>query len=88
MIKGINRQVIEVKDTGSIYYEQAWLMVKPEYTRIQHSVLENEARNLIKKAGAPSCSKPKRNLMFWVLRLGMAAMFGSLCTIAILWRLI
>lgn len=88
MIKGINRQVIEVKDTGSIYYEQAWFMVKPEYTRIEHTLLENEAKSLLKKADAPSGSKVKRNLLFWVLRLSLAALFGAFCTIVILWRLI
>ena len=30
MIKGINRSIIEVLDTGSVYYERAWLVIKPE----------------------------------------------------------
>lgn len=87
MIKGINRQVIEVRDTGSIYYEQAWFMVRPEYTRMQHNVLEKEARSIIKKTGAPSCTTPKRNLLFWATRLGASAVTGSLVTAAIIWWL-
>ena len=31
MIRGINRQIIDVQDTGSTYYERAYLVVKPEF---------------------------------------------------------
>ena len=31
MIKGINRQVIEVTETGNAYFERALLVVRPSY---------------------------------------------------------
>ena len=37
MIKGINRQVIEIMDTGNLYYERALLVVRPEFA----STIEN-----------------------------------------------
>ena len=43
MIKGINRTIIEVTDTGNIYYERALLVLKPEYTDVNRSLLEKDA---------------------------------------------
>ncbi|MBQ9742537.1 MAG: hypothetical protein IJV88_02535 [Ruminococcus sp.] len=77
MIKGINRQIIEVTDTGNTYYEKAWLVVRPEYTRIQSGILEKEARALLKNASSPSCMKPKRSAGFWLVRLGLSAIMGA-----------
>ena len=46
MIKGINRSIIEVLDTGSVYYERALLVIKPEYASAQRELLEQEAKKL------------------------------------------
>ena len=34
MIKGVNRQVVEVSDTGSEYFERILFIVKPEYATV------------------------------------------------------
>lgn len=81
MIKGINRQVIEVSDTGNTYYERAFLVVRPQYTQIQKEVLEKDAQKLLATMDVPSSIKPKRNLGFWITRLGLAAFLGSALTI-------
>lgn len=60
MIKGINRQVIEVLDTGNIYYERALLVVRPEFAAAQREVLEKEARHMLGKMRAPSAIKKRR----------------------------
>ena len=39
MIKGINRQIIEINQTGSLYYEKALLIVKPEFSSAQQQLL-------------------------------------------------
>ena len=31
MVKGVNRQVLEIRDPGSPYFERAFFFVKPEY---------------------------------------------------------
>lgn len=78
MIKGVSQQVIEITNTGNSYYEKAWLVVKPEYSHLHHSVLEREAKKFIKNVGEPSCIKAKRNLGFWLIRLGLSAVLGAL----------
>lgn len=38
MIKGVNRQIIEVMDTGNPYFERALLVVRPGYTDTEPTV--------------------------------------------------
>lgn len=51
MIKGVNRQMIEVMETGSPYFERALLVVRPDCTDLQDSQLHEEAQKLLKSAG-------------------------------------
>ncbi len=77
LIKGVSRQIIEVSDTKNTYYDKAWLVVKPEYAGVERRILEQEAKRLLREMDSPSAMKPKRALMFWVLRLGAAALVGA-----------
>lgn len=77
MIKGVNRQIIEISDLSSIYYERAWLVVKPEYAKVQQNVLEKEASTLMKDISQPSCMGIKRSFGFWALRLSISALAGA-----------
>ncbi len=77
LIKGVSRQIIEVSDTRNTYYDKAWLVVKPEYAAVERRILEQEAKRLLKEMDGPSAMKPKRAMIFWVLRLGVAALTGA-----------
>ena len=44
MIKGVNRQIIEVADTGSEYFERAMLFISPGFSETERHVLEREAK--------------------------------------------
>lgn len=78
MIKGVSRQIIEVSDPESIYYDKAWLVVKPEYASVERVFLEKEAKKMLKSMDCPGAMKPKRAFMFWALRLGLSALLGAL----------
>lgn len=84
MIKGINRQIIEVTDTGNIYYERALLVLRPEYTGAQRTVLEREAKRILNTMKAPSSIKKKHVFFYWFLRLGCAGVLGSFLTLLVL----
>ena len=47
MIKGINRQMIEVTDTGNPYFERAFLVVRPDCTDQQDGRLHEEAQKFL-----------------------------------------
>lgn len=80
MIKGINRSIIEVLDTGSLYYERALLVIKPEYACAQRDVLEKEAKKLLENMGEPSSLKRGNKKLKTILTLCAAAAFGAICT--------
>ncbi len=77
MVRGISRQIIEVPDTGNIYYEKAYLVVKPEFSHAQRAVLEKEARRVLRTMDAPSALKQKNKKWPLFLRLFAAALMGA-----------
>jgi len=81
MIKGINHQIIELCDTSNLYYEKAWLMVKPEYANLQQHLLEKEARKLLKEIDAPSTMKARRTLPYRISRLLLSTGVGVALTL-------
>ncbi|MCI9575531.1 MAG: hypothetical protein HFJ84_02410 [Clostridiales bacterium] len=77
MIRGINRQIIDVQDTGSTYYERAYLVVKPEFASAERELLEKEARKVLKSMDAPSGMKRANTKLAWFIRLLAAAGLGA-----------
>lgn len=51
MIKGVNRQIIEITDVSSDYYERALLIVKPEFSELNKKELEKEAKKVLGNVG-------------------------------------
>lgn len=50
MIKGINRQIIEVIDTGNMYFERALLVVRPGFSDVNEGRLHEEAQRMVRGA--------------------------------------
>ena len=48
MIKGINKQVLEILEPSSGYFEKALFFVKPEYTGFSENKLKEMARGITK----------------------------------------
>lgn len=47
MVKGVNKTVIEVQNTGSKYFEKIVLYVKPEYGNLSHKQLEKASSEIL-----------------------------------------
>ena len=47
MIKGVNKAIIEVNDTGNKYFEKAILFVKSDYKNTSQKTLEKHAKEFI-----------------------------------------
>lgn len=59
MVKGVNRNVIEINDTGSELFERAILFVKPERRALEHSQLETGARSFLRGVRIPRRILPR-----------------------------
>lgn len=80
MIKGVNRSIIEVLETGSTYYERALLVIKPEYASAQRDVLEKEAKKILSEMGAPSSLKHRGSRLKLIVSLAASAILGAAVT--------
>lgn len=60
MIKGVNKQVLEINETQNGFFEKAIFFVKPEYSGMGEGRLRESARKEIESAGKP----PLRNYRY------------------------
>lgn len=57
MIKGVNKQVLEIAETENGFFEKAIFFVKPEYSGMSEGRLRESARKEMESAGKPPLSK-------------------------------
>lgn len=81
MIKGVNKYVIEVLETGNAYYDKALLFVNPEYANVERAVLEKEAKKVLKNMDTISSIKHRKKIFFGILYLAGAVLIGLLFSI-------
>ena len=81
MIKGVNKYVIEVSETGNVYYDKSLLFVKPEYTDIERAILEKEAKKVLKNMDTVSSVKHHKKIFFGIIFLISAVLIGLLFSI-------
>ncbi len=60
MIKGISRQIVEITDTQSPYFERMFLVVRQQCAECPPAVLDREAHKMITPATAYSGLKHAR----------------------------
>lgn len=69
MIKGVNRQVLEVTNTENPYFERIIFFVKPEYGNEDRAKLKKEAENYALSAGKPPKSrKTKKEIRYIIMQ--------------------
>ena len=81
MIKGVNKQVLEVTNTENPYFEKIIFFVKPEYGSEDRAKLKKEAEALAKTAVKPPKSrKTKREIYGIISRCALCAGAGAAIT--------
>ena len=53
MIKGVNKQVLEINETQNGFFEKAIFFVKPEYSGMGEGRLRESAKKEIENTGKP-----------------------------------
>ncbi len=76
MIKGINRQVVEVRDTGNECFEKILFFVKPEYAGMSEGKIRERAGLAAKGAAAPPPTKVRKSRINEVLKLSLCLIAG------------
>lgn len=86
MVKGINRQVLELNETGSRYFEKAFFFVKPEYSRESEAVLRQSALRAVNEGvGVPKSRRQKaKSKIALFAELLVSAGAGAIITVLII----
>lgn len=82
MIKGINRQVVEVRETDSEYFERILFFVKPEYASVSEGKIRERASLIANKGQKPPATRLSEGkyseLMKGIICLAAGAIIGAL----------
>lgn len=88
MVKGATKRIVEIKETGSQYFERAIFFVNMEnHHRISENTLSQEARKIIDRYSSDKCSvgfsgkTQKKDLVMLILELTGSAAFGAFLTL-------
>ncbi|MBQ2848302.1 MAG: hypothetical protein IJO03_11845 [Clostridia bacterium] len=77
MIKGVNRQVVEITQTQCEYFEKVLFFIKPEYSAVSEGDLKERATIIAQSAGMPPAARLKKNRVRMVLSMCAAACGGA-----------
>lgn len=81
MIRGVNKQIIEINETQNEYFEKAILFVRPSKSDIGAGKLRVQAARIMGSFEQPGkSSSPVKS----ILRLVCAAIIGSAITAAVM----
>ena len=76
MIKGVNRQVVEVRETGCDYFERIIFFVKPEYASLSEGKIRERASLIAGDTPLPPPTKAKGNRMTDILKILLGTLTG------------
>lgn len=83
MIKGVNRQVVEVRETGCDYFERIIFFIKPEYACVSEGKIRERASLIAGAAPMPPSTKIKSSPMTKILTVALSALCGVAAGLAI-----
>lgn len=77
MIKGVNRQVVEITQTQCEYFEKVLFFIKPEFSAVSEGDLRERASIIAQSAGMPPATRLKKNRLRYALSMSAAACAGA-----------
>ena len=77
MIKGINRQVVEITETKCEYFERVLFFIKPEYSAVSEGELKERATVIAQSASVPPATRLRKSRLRLALNMGAAACAGA-----------
>ncbi len=83
MLKGTNRQVIEITPADCRYFEKVMFFVKPECANVSQGKLRERAKAMAGIDGKPPATKIRRNKLLLAGAMSVAAGIGAAITAAL-----
>ena len=83
LIKGVNRQVVEITQTQCEYFERVLFFIKPEYSAVSEGDLRERASAIAQSAGMPPASRIRKSRLRFALSMSAAACSGAIVSTAV-----
>ncbi len=77
MLRGVNRQVIEISETDCEYFERVMFFVKPECASVSEGRLRERANAIAGKADKPPMTKIRHSRIAYAVSIAVAAGAGA-----------
>ena len=77
LIKGVNRQVVEITQTQCEYFERVLFFIKPEYSAVSEGDLKERATIIAQSAGMPPAARLRKSRVRLALSISAAACAGA-----------
>lgn len=77
LIKGVNRQVVEITQTQCEYFERVLFFIKPEYSAVSEGDIRERASIIAQSAGMPPAARLRKNRVRLALSMSAAACGGA-----------
>ena len=77
MVKGVNRQVLEISQPENPYFERILLFVKPEFSGLTAQRLSLQAKDAVAAAQRPVQKQKRRGAARFILWLRMLGCAGA-----------
>lgn len=69
MIKGVNKQIVEITKPNCDYFERVIFFVKPEFSSVSQGTLRERANIMANAAGSPPVTKIKSRKLLSAFRI-------------------
>lgn len=83
MIKGVNRQVVEVRETDCDYFERIIFFIKPEYASLSEGKIRERASLIAGATTLPPPTKTKDNRLSDILKVILSTLSGLAVGLAV-----
>ena len=80
MIKGVNKQVVDVTEPDSAYFERVLFFVKPEFSGLGEGALRSKADLLLRETEGERVAgsrRPLKKRLGGAVRIALAAFLGA-----------
>ena len=80
MLKGINKQVVEIIRPESTYFEKVIFFVKPEYASLSEERIKSKAEMYVNESDKPPEKRTEKNrkaLLISFLKFALASVSGA-----------
>lgn len=79
MLRGVNRQVVEVSQPENTCFEKVLFFVSPDHYGMSETALQSKMNELLKKTTyKPTKTKKKKKIIKEILKIGIAVVAGAI----------